>query len=244
MAKSNVELLSKNAYAKYLGVSEKAIRKAVDEGKIKKGWDAVNQKIIKHLADKEYGFLHQVATAKPGINKVKQATKIEQSESPKKGPKNGENSDLKKPKSESKTEKPKGPSKTAKKKDEKSEHDDDLDDENWEDTPYDELLLKVKIDPNMPYSEIVRRQAIIDAALSKKKLEEQEDILIRKELVEKALFAFGRELKKGLMGIPARIIDAVMTAPNKVEALNIMNEELTEVLSQYSDFESVRLSNK
>lgn len=248
MAKTTVELLSKNAYAKYLGVSEKAIRKAVDEGKIKKGWDADKQKIIKHLADKEYGFLHQVATPKPGISKDKLVEKIERSESPNLEVKKGENSDHNKSKSEVQDQKIKSPNKPVKKNTSKSEPDDDeeedLDDTNWKDTPYDELLLRVKIDPDMPYSEIVRRQAIIDAALAKKKLEEMEDILVRREHVEKALFAFGRELKKALMGLPARVIDEILAAPNKVEALNIINEELTDVLGKFSNFESVRLSNK
>lgn len=45
-----------------------AIKKAVDEGRISKGWDPVQKKIIPELADKEYGLFHR----KTNISKILQ----------------------------------------------------------------------------------------------------------------------------------------------------------------------------
>ena len=42
-----------------IGVSNVAIKKAVDDGRISRGWDAKAKKIIRSEADKEYGLLHR-----------------------------------------------------------------------------------------------------------------------------------------------------------------------------------------
>ncbi len=230
MSKKVVELVSKNAYAKYLGVNEKAIRNAVNEGKIKKGWDADRQKIIKHIADKEYGFLHQVPKAGPGVSKAKLADKI---------------SPIKKPDKVAKVRKNEGES-----------SDENLEVRTSEEEGGDEAekldltrlgaddLQKLLIHPDMSYKEALTASIIIEAATKKRKLEELDDTLVRRDIVEKALFAFGSNLKKALMAIPARVTDDMMSAANKVEAINVLNEELTRVLDQHSDINKLKLSNK
>lgn len=53
---SEIKLLSIRAYAKEKGVSHVAIKKAIDSGKITKGYDSTKKKIIPDIADREYGF--------------------------------------------------------------------------------------------------------------------------------------------------------------------------------------------
>lgn len=55
MVKKDNERISIREYARRIGVDEKAIRKAIVSGKIKKGYDAKAKKIIPSAADKEYG---------------------------------------------------------------------------------------------------------------------------------------------------------------------------------------------
>ncbi len=230
MSKKESELMSKNAYAKYLGVSEKAVRNAVTDGKIKKGWDAVRGKIIKHLADKEYGFLHQNPKAGPGVGKAKLIEKL-----------TSEKNTAKLSKSRTKD----GESSDASPKGEKSEVTSDIsgaDDLSKLDAA--ELLLRLPITADMGYNQAVRVNEIIDAALKKKKLEEMEDILVRRVNVESALFAFGSQLRKALMAIPARVTDEMMNAANKIEAINILTEEIVSTLDQYSNIETIKLTNK
>lgn len=240
MAKKESELMSKNAYAIYLGVSEKAIRNAVADGKIKKGWDADKQKIIKHLADKEYGFLHQAPKAGPGISK---ATLVKKLTSEKKHDK------LSKTRTEFGVENDKSerPNKIDQKSDDLADGNDDLTSEQIADISKletSELLKLLPITAKMSYKDALTANEIIEAALKKKKLEELEDILIRRTVVESTLFAFGSQLRKALLAIPGRVTDDMITAANKVEALNVLTEELTNVLDQYSNFESIKLTNK
>ncbi|MNL74043.1 hypothetical protein D3C87_1996010 [compost metagenome] len=70
-----------------------------------------------------------------------------------------------------------------------------------------------------------------------------ENVLIRRADVEKVLFAFGSQLKKAILSAPSRVIDEILASNDKVEAINILAEELTSVLSTYADFDKVKLSN-
>ncbi len=58
MAKRTQERISQREYARRLGVSNEAVRKAIDSGKIVKGWDKKEQRIIFDIANKEWGALH------------------------------------------------------------------------------------------------------------------------------------------------------------------------------------------
>jgi len=218
MAKKEIIYLSKSAYARSIGVSEKAVRKAIDEGKIKKGWDAEKQKVIKHLADKEYGHLHEVAKPRPGISQDKLAAKIESE-------KKGVIRTIKPDKSVLKKTDVQSPNKS-----ESSEENEQLKTVDFEE------------DTTLVYAEIIRRKALIELALEKKKLEEAEDILVRKEDVEKVLFSYGNQLKKSLLSVPARVIDDMLSAANKIESLNILTEALVECLEVYANIDSLRLN--
>lgn len=233
MAKKEIEYMSKNAYAMYLGVSEKAVRNAVKEGKIKTGFDLSRQKIIKHLADKEYGHLHSVVKARPGISKDKLAVRINevnQSE------KNVKISDKSEPISKKNTS-PKKPSK----KSEEPEEDSDDEIEDPEEYTYEELMAKIKITPSMSYSEAYRRNTILNLASDKMKAEELKGLLVRKSDVESVLYDFGSQIKKALMSMPLRIADALLNAGDIVTVVNIMNKELTDILTEYANFEGVNL---
>ena len=58
MERINLEKISQREYAKRLGISNEAVSKAIREGKIDKGWDREEEKIIVPYANKEWGALH------------------------------------------------------------------------------------------------------------------------------------------------------------------------------------------
>lgn len=60
-----LEKISIREYARRIGVSETAIRKAIKKGKIFRGYDPDNKKIIPAYADKEYGSLMSESSAVP-----------------------------------------------------------------------------------------------------------------------------------------------------------------------------------
>lgn len=221
MPKVNIVYLSKSAYAREVGVSEKAIRKAITEGKIKKGWDADKQKVIKHLADKEYGHLHDVAKPRPGISREKLAERLQSEKVVKTRTKKPLKSELGKPDVEN-----------FEKSDKVADLRSVLGNLNTDD---------IAITSDLQYAESIRRKAIIELALEKKKLEELQGVLVRKDDVEKALFAVGSQLKNSLLAIPQRIIEDVLAAPTRVESLNIMHEAMAECLEVYANLESLKI---
>ena len=228
--------MSKSGYARHVGVSETAIRSAIADGKIKSGWDEKKKKIIMHLADEEYGHLHQVATAKPGVSKVQRAKKVT----------GNDNSKQAKPKPREANKK------NSDKFDDESDgaysfdHSEDFIEDTFAELgdTYEELLLKIPVTSDLQYNEAVRRREIIQLALEKKKLEELQTVLVRRENVERMLFGAALILKRSLMMIPARIADDILAANNKVEVMNIMSKELTDILLEYANTGLIDLTVK
>lgn len=54
-----LERMTQREYAKYLDISNEAVSRAVRDGRIKKGWDKKEEKILVEHANKEFGFLHK-----------------------------------------------------------------------------------------------------------------------------------------------------------------------------------------
>jgi hypothetical protein len=107
----------------------------------------------------------------------------------------------------------------------------DFDDKDY---TYQELIEKIKIHPDLQYSETLRRKEILAIASERMKLEEANGLLVKKVDVNKALFAVGDQIKKELLNLPNRITEDIRTADTKVEAINIFNMELNQVLTQIS----------
>ncbi|RAJ00457.1 hypothetical protein LX64_04163 [Chitinophaga skermanii] len=60
--------LSQRQYAKEIGVSNEAVRRAIKDGKIVKGWDAATKKIIPEIANAEWGYIHNAASTDNHVN--------------------------------------------------------------------------------------------------------------------------------------------------------------------------------
>lgn len=104
--------------------------------------------------------------------------------------------------------------------------------EDYEDEEH--LLSSMPITRNMSFAEAARGRELIGLALDKMRLQELEGTLVRKDVVDKALFAIGSELKKALFNIPARVTADVRAAANEVQAQMIFTVELTAILTAFS----------
>ena len=216
MAKKVVKI-SVRAYAATLGIDDKTIRKAIASGKIKKGVSYVTQ-IRKGVEVRVPEINAVVADLEYGhlhkIDKIKPGQKI---------------------------------GKLIKKVDqglvgkniiEKSApmgtETDTSDDE--------DQLSTIPIGKSLSYGEAARRRELIGLALDKKKLQELEGVLVRKDVVEKTLFAFGSELKKSLLNIPSRISADIMASTSVVEIQTIITVELTNILNEFSKMQQLKLN--
>lgn len=196
-----------------MNVDEKAVRQAIAQGKIKKGVDKKTGKIKPSIAIAEWGHLHETPKPQRGVSKAKAAQKMETKKAQEQ-----------KPLPEKKI--------TIAKKEKEKKSSEEFPDE--KDFSYEELIRCINIYPDLTYGEAIRRKEILNIASERMNLEQQQNLLVRKAEVEKALFAVGDMLKKSMFNIVARCIDDIMTAPNKVEAGNILTLEIASVFKQFS----------
>lgn len=198
--------ISVRAYANQLHVDEKAVRKAISDGKIKKGYDVKTKKITASVATKEWGFLHKNPKPQRGVSKAKVIDKLKKKN----------------------TSKDRGDNK--KNQEENQDNPEILN----TDLGYLELISKIKLHPDLQYSEVVRRKEILSAATDRMKLEEMNGSLVRKDEVNKALYAIGDQLKKAILNLPNRITGDIRNAANETEARTLFDIELNQLLTNIS----------
>lgn len=101
-----------------------------------------------------------------------------------------------------------------------------------------DVIRSIKITKDMDYKQAMKYREIVGLAMDKIKLQQAQGVLVEKAEVEKVLYKFGDELKRGLLDIPKRVVRDIMVAPNEVEATNILTDELTQVLLKFSDIKN------
>ncbi len=211
-----VELkISIRAYAKSLHIDEKAVRKAIKEGKIKKGYDPKTKKIVKSAANTEWGFIHKNPKPQRGLSRGKVVEKIGKKQGKKKTSKPNLNID-----------------------------DDESSEENFkEEFDYKEIINRIRITSDLSYGEAIRRKEILAVVESRMKLEEKERSLVSRAEVDKSLYKLGDTIKKSFLNIPARVVADIRAANTDVEATNILTMEIQAVLSSIANMQYVPPNN-
>lgn len=206
------------AYAKGLNINEKAVRKAIADGKIKKGFDKKTGKILPSKADAEWGHIHKVIKPQRGISKEKAAQKIEQA-----------TKETIPPPPE---KKPTQPVRNLKEKSKKDNSEESILEPGFD---YQKLIKGITITADLQYSEALRRKEILNIAKERMLLEEKNGSLVSRADVDKVLFKMGDTLKKAFLNIPARVIADLRAAENEIEASNLLTTEIQAVLSTVSN---------
>ena len=91
--------------------------------------------------------------------------------------------------------------------------------------------------------ELKRAQAAVDLQTSKLKLEVLQGSLVKKDLVERSLFAFGQQIREAIMAVPVKCVDDLRAAPTRVDALNVLTGELERVLLKLSEAENIKYTD-
>lgn len=107
-----------------------------------------------------------------------------------------------------------------------------------------DLASKIKITLGLSSKQAYKLKEIVDLSVAKIKLQELEGSLVRKDAVEKTLFAYGVELKKALFNMAQRVVREIMVAPTEVDAITIYNIELTKVLEAFGNFKKDLSTNE
>lgn len=209
MSKSTQDkIVSVRAFAQQIGVSEGAVRKAI------KAWNFTigvqeDGKINSSAAMTDPWVKKQtVIKPKAGVSRVKAIEKIEA---------------------------------TIKERSSRSAGDDegtDDSDDSFRDIgsiDVEDIANSIRVTKDLKAAEAMRRREILALAIDKKKLQELEGILVRRDAVEKSLFLLGSQLKKAILDIPARCVRDVMAAGTEVEGIKILTEEIVVVLNTYAN---------
>lgn len=217
MEKSKELLMSKSAYAKHLGVSETAVRKAIADGKIVKGWNSAIGKINREIADTEYGFLH--IKESPDVNiSVTKRTHVADKEAIK----TQDNYNIDKKEIEEKFENMMESSNMT----------------------ISQIIKKINIHPGLTYNEAMRRKIILELCSDFMKIEKEQGELVRKSDIDKALYAFGAIIKRALLNIPNRVMDNLRAADTKVEAMNLLRDEINSILTSVSKHQNLSIQDR
>lgn len=206
MAKSTQEkIVSVRAFARQIGVTDGAVRKAVSSWKFTVGVQEDGKINAVAAMDDPWVKKQLVVHAKAGVSRGRAIEKLESK-------KELMSTDL--------------------------PPDEDITSDETGQVADEDIANTIKVNKSLKAAEAMRRREIVALALDKKKLQEQEGILVRRDAVEKALYLLGSELKKALLDIPARVVRDIMAAETEVEGIKILTDELYHVLNTYGNMNS------
>ena len=194
--------LSIRDYAKTVGCSHTAVRKAIDEGKITAAaWDG-EYIFNKEAADREFLDLYNATITKQGfvpapvvaVPVVAPAPSTVHSD---------EITELRNALAAERGKEAKGAG------------------FKWNGGP---------VPTDLEYKEAIRVSQILMAESQRVKNDEQIGHLVRKIDVDKQLQVAGIEIRKTLERLPVRVVDTVLAAKNRTEALQLMEDEIRKTL--------------
>lgn len=216
MAKKAV-WISGRALAEKIQCDEKAVRKARDAKLLDDCYDYGTKKYNWTAAESNGWVVKQMMNLpQQGVSAVKAAEKMSKNQEKKPVGKNGKkNITTENVSPQQETEQP-------------IVITDDVDE-------LDALIKELKIDKDLKIDKAILYKQILSAALDKVELMKERKTLVKVADVNKALYAFGAQLRKALEGLPARIIDDIRAAPNKVDAMNIFSHAQKEILKNFSE---------
>lgn len=84
-------------------------------------------------------------------------------------------------------------------------------------------------------------KAVYDAKLAQLEYERETGKLVEKQVVYRALFAAGQRIRDRLQGIPARVIDDMLAAPSRIDALTILTKEIHGILEDLSNMNEITI---
>lgn len=205
MGRKLLEKVSQREYARRLGVSNEAVRKAVIDGRITKGWDKKEGKIIVEKANEEWGNIH-IQVAKEGAHSQNEAIARVQALTYQQQP--------------TKPAKP------------RFEDPEDTEITAFGEL---EQYNSLRVASDAQFAEALRVEKIAKARQEIIKLQELTGSLVNKTEVYKQLFGFGQSVRQAVLAVPDRCIDEVIAQTTRAEAHQILIKYLHEALEKITE---------
>lgn len=100
--------------------------------------------------------------------------------------------------------------------------------------------VKGKLD-NLTLNDIKKQQAAVDLDRKTLELETLKGTLVAKDEVYTELFEFAQKVRRRLQAVPSRIVDELLAARTRPEALKMLTEAIDEALTELSDNKTYKL---
>lgn len=213
MGRQAYERISQREYGRRLGVSNETVRKAIEAGKVSKGWDKKAGKIVFELANEEWGntYLNQIKDgAAAEADAIKRVQGFE----------------------------PPNPTPAPKKPQAKKPQDEEMSDEEAMDIAAG-LGDPSKLDLTMQFAEAVRREKVYTQAIKGVEYAEKVGKLVNKGEVYRQLFGFGQSVRSAVLAVADRATDELLAAPNRATAHQILTQYLHEALTKLTEGEAL-----
>lgn len=103
-----------------------------------------------------------------------------------------------------------------------------------------EAAPEVKVNGNVgeTFGKARAAKMVYEAKIEELKYKQLTGELVPKAEVYKDLYAVGQTVRDNILAVPTRVVNDVMAAPNSVEAINIMRNELMKALEALANIEN------
>ena len=93
-------------------------------------------------------------------------------------------------------------------------------------------------------AQLTKKEAVLRVLAKQLEVDEKTGTLIKRKEVETALFVVGQEIRLRVEAIPSRVIDSILAAPTRADAVLILNKEINSALTLLSGLADVQLSKR
>lgn len=93
-------------------------------------------------------------------------------------------------------------------------------------------------------AQLTKKEAVLRVVSKQLEVDEKTGQLVRVEVVYNALFTAGQELRNRVEAVPVRVIDDILAAPNRAEALLVLSREIKAALTQVTELGGLDLTKR
>lgn len=93
------------------------------------------------------------------------------------------------------------------------------------------------------YNRAKLAKVALEAKLLELKYQTELGNLVEKSKVDREMFAFGQMVREAMLAIPNRVVDHLMAAPTRLDAVTLLTDAINEALTRLSEYDNINLKS-
>lgn len=93
------------------------------------------------------------------------------------------------------------------------------------------------------YNKAKLAKVALEAKLLELKYQQELGNLVEKSKVDNEMFAFGQLVREAMLAIPNRVVDHIMAAPTRLDAVTLLTEAINEALTRLSEYDNINFKS-